>query len=236
MSITLTIVDNQDGTGATATITGSAGGSTNNVYFSALGSNLAWALGGTRTGDGTIDMSMTYGVYLFYLLSNTTIVPPVYGTVSNASTQAWNTQCRRAVMATVAALPIPPAANLYEQMWPNQSYINFPCILFTSDGVQETEVSELSSLDDVGYPVRLAIADRRDKQDQTMLPAYEIWRQDIANMFRNQRCPGVQGSVKCLIEEYVILDPNGRDYEHVVSGMVIRCIIRQQRGGPAVIL
>lgn len=223
------VSDNMDGSGATATISGS-GGASNSVYYSLFSGSLVWVLAGAITGDGTVAIPAPIGVYTSYLLSNAIVVPPVAFTVTDAATLAIETRCRSAVMAVVGALPIPPAGNLYVQKWPIQSMIDFPCMLFTVDGVQETDESQLSTVDDVGYPVRIAIADRSDKQDSTMLPQYELWRQNVANCFRNQRLPGVPESVKCKVEPYVIIDPEGKDYAHIVMGLTIRCICRQQRG------
>src|ERR1700733_10876180 len=78
MSLTtpaLTVDDNGDGSGATATIAGSA--STNTLYFapySGLQTTLVWYSIGSRTGDGTIDAvpMSTYGItgqYWWYVLS-----------------------------------------------------------------------------------------------------------------------------------------------------------------------
>lgn len=60
-------VDNADGTGATATITGSSAGSTNQVYtapWAAAGNDLTWTLAATRTGDGAVSLSLADGYYV----------------------------------------------------------------------------------------------------------------------------------------------------------------------------
>lgn len=66
---TLALSDNADGTGAVASIAGSSAGSTNAVYTSPVptGSGaLVWSLGGTRTGDGAVPLSLNDGYYLAY--------------------------------------------------------------------------------------------------------------------------------------------------------------------------
>lgn len=63
----LTVTNNGDGTGATATITGSAIGSSNVVSTApwiAPGANLTWTAASPRTGDGTVSLSLANGVYV----------------------------------------------------------------------------------------------------------------------------------------------------------------------------
>jgi hypothetical protein len=61
--------DNQDGTGAVATVSGSSEGTTNTVYYAPYGST-SWTNGGDREGDGTVDFSITtIGKYWAYIHS-----------------------------------------------------------------------------------------------------------------------------------------------------------------------
>ena len=68
----LAIADNGNGTGATATITGSAIGSTNTVYVASLpaggGGNLPF-VNFSRTGDGALPMALANGSYEAYCVS-----------------------------------------------------------------------------------------------------------------------------------------------------------------------
>lgn len=75
---TLALADNADGTGAVATISGSSPGSSNAVYTSPVPSGsgaLTWSLGGTRTGDGNVSLSLADGYYLAYCLSTLAGLP-----------------------------------------------------------------------------------------------------------------------------------------------------------------
>ena len=61
--------DKADGTGATATISGSTAGSANTVYtapWTGAGGNLTWTASATRTGDGAVSLSLSNGFYLVY--------------------------------------------------------------------------------------------------------------------------------------------------------------------------
>jgi hypothetical protein len=69
-SITLSVRDNGDGSGAVATIAGSVGGSTNTVYVASLNpvTGLAgpFVAHGSRTGDGPVSLALAPGTWLGY--------------------------------------------------------------------------------------------------------------------------------------------------------------------------
>ena len=78
MSLGLAIADNGDGTGGVATVTGSVGALTTVYYATFSGSmgSLTWTSAGSRTGDGTLALSLPVGYYLWHaqtatLFSNT---------------------------------------------------------------------------------------------------------------------------------------------------------------------
>jgi hypothetical protein len=59
---TLTMTDQADGTGATATVSGSDDGTTNTVYTAPYGSS-TWTSQGSVAGDGTVDCALDVGLY-----------------------------------------------------------------------------------------------------------------------------------------------------------------------------
>lgn len=68
----LSVVDQRDGTGATATISGADVGATETVYVAALAGtpgNLGFASVGSRSGDGDVDLALADGAYIAYCLS-----------------------------------------------------------------------------------------------------------------------------------------------------------------------
>jgi len=67
----LSVADNGDGTGAVATVSGSSAGSTNTVYAAPIAAQgtLAFAAGGSRAGDGAIDLTLANGDYVVFALS-----------------------------------------------------------------------------------------------------------------------------------------------------------------------
>lgn len=69
---TLTVADNGNGTGATATISGSSAGSSNTVEVSKIGVDgaLTQTAFGPRTGDGTVALSLSDGPYVATVTSS----------------------------------------------------------------------------------------------------------------------------------------------------------------------
>ena len=66
---TLTFADAGDGSGGVAEVAGATAGSMNQVYTVPRTGGL-WTLSGTRTGDGTLTLSLAVGGYLAYVLSS----------------------------------------------------------------------------------------------------------------------------------------------------------------------
>lgn len=229
---TLAVADNGNGTGAVATVTGSAALSVNQVYgFKLNGAPgaVAGTLYGTRTENGTVALSVGNGVWLFYLLSDGAYSGGYHTAVTDGSL-AVATRCRKAVTETLRLLTIDPAQRVYEQAFPEPSNVKFPCILTSVDGEQETDESGLSTRDDVGRPVKVGIYDRWSRRDHGKLATWEAWRQACERCFRNQQLIGVPESKICRIEPFVIVDPNLPQFEFMVSKFIVRCVTREPRG------
>lgn len=232
MSATVTITDNADGTGATAVVAGTSGaGVVAHVgQTTGLVGSVPFSFSFSRTGDGSLPFAITRkGLYFAYTLVGGLPVDLSYFAVTDGK-HAVATRVRAAVVSTIKSLLIPPALNVYEQMFPDETNVKFPCVICTVDGTQESEALILNNHDDIGRPVKVMIADRADKWEHRKLPDYELWRQSIDRCFRNQQLIGVPESVVCKIEPYVIVDPNARQYQHMVSGFVVRAVCRETRG------
>lgn len=225
------MTDNADGTGAVATVSG--GGSVTNtvtVYrVSGSAEVLAAVATGTRTGNGTIPLTLSKGCYFAHLAAAGASAGVFYFAVTDGL-NAVQTRVRNAVASTIRLLTIAPARNVYEQLYPDDDNVRFPCVLVTLEGVSETTEQGLSTRDDIGRPVKVEIGDRRDKRDNAKMATYEYWRQSIDRCFRNQQLAGVPESVVCRIEPNVIVDPELPKFDYVVMGMVIRCVCREPRG------
>lgn len=229
----LTITDNADGTGATATVAASSGANT--VYTGRVAGSVgtvAFTLSGSRTGDGAVPLSLSKGMYFAYVLNSGGLSNFVYFAVTDqgAAGDAVGTRCRRAVVDTLALLGIPPVGKIYEQIVPDESNVKYPCTIVTTDGLQETEQQVMNNRDDVGHPVKVMFCDRHDKLDPEKLPTYERWRELGQRCFRSGGLAGVPEILICSIENYVIVDPNVRIFQRMVSGFTVRARCREPRG------
>ena len=231
MAATLTIADDEDGTGATATVAGGGAGAANvvTVYKATgrVGSMVGTAY--TRTGNGTLSLPVARGLW-FALLTTDGVPAGMVYFAATSGLDAVATRVRRAVADTIRLLNIPPAERVYEQMIPDESNVSFPCVLVTVDGVQESQETGLSTVDDIGRPVKVAIADRGGKREAQKLAEYEYWRQSIDRCFRSQQLAGIPESVICRIEPNLIIDPNLPQYDYIVTGLVVRAVCREPRG------
>lgn len=141
-------------------------------------------------------------------------------------------RCRSAIIDTIKLLALPEIGDkVYSHLTVDETAVaSFPCVICSEQGVQETDEQFLSTRDDVGYPVKVEICDRSGVRDHKRLGFYELTRQRIMDAFRNQQLMGVPESKINKIEPYVVVDPDADKYEFIVSGTVIRCVLRHGRG------
>jgi hypothetical protein len=235
--MSLTVVDNANGT-ATATLAGTAGGA-NTVYVlsvddAALGAN--WTAAGTRTGDGTIVLTLASGFYFAYLLTNPSAVsaPVLFGVT--ASVLAVPDRCFAAVAARMALLALANSVGtllkVYDYPIVEDPNIRYPLVILTSDGGRQTDEKALNGRDDWGHPVRALIRDVVPKFDEAAKTRFRSWRQGITRAFHNQRLPGVIESVRNKVEPGALLKRiPGEQFKNIAeSELVIRCITREVRG------
>lgn len=246
---TLTITDNADGTGATATIADSDPSSLNTVYTIGvrdlqLGIGLTnWSSAGQRGADGTITLP-ALGYYFAYCLSQIGTAPPnlsnlVYY-VANRSGESVYQRIRAAVLAQIQSLSLPPlppmpagisSDRVYLQSAPQAKNIVYPCILISNEDEQEGVGTITNRSDDIAYPVRVFIADRGDWTFETAEPTYLLWRERIMSRFRFGRLAGVPEVWTCTPQPQLVIDAHVlQKYQHVVSGMTLRFTARQLRG------
>lgn len=231
MALEIAVADNADGTGGTATITGSAGGSVS-VAAGRVASGaglIALPTVGSRTGNGTLALSLSRGLWFAYAKEGASISSLYLFNVTDGL-DAVATRVRRVVADTIRLLTISPARNVYEQIAPDDTNIVLPCVMLTTEGESESDESKLNTVDDWGRPVKVLIADRATHLDHGKLPLYETWRQAIMRCFVNQQLIGVPESKICRIEPLQIADPKIKEYGYMVAGFVVRAVTREPRG------
>lgn len=240
MPITLTIADNGNGTGGVATIAGSPGGSSNELFraqFQGAEGNLIWQSAGTRVGDGTIAFSVTPRNYwLWYVKSTNGTVVDVSELVHKAITDSTYLSVRtRAINAiydrlrtmSFDELTVDDVIVLVATDEPLQKW---PCVFIVRDAVPDTYVGGNNIRDDVSYPFQVCFQDRTDARSQTNVAKWDLWREKAERAFRNQRLPGVTENWSCILEPTMVLQEIPKVYQHVVSSFTVRVVSREVRG------
>jgi hypothetical protein len=232
--MTLTVVDNADGTGAVATIAGSAGGN-NTVYAQPITGTIGsgtFAAVGTRVGDGTVPLALAKGYWFAYCLTApATLSGLAYFAVTDGM-DAVPDRVFQAAKAQLQLLALPFTTRVYDFNEIEDPSVTYPCTLIsTQDGRQSNEMA-LNGRDDWGWPVRVLIRDVVAKFDQDQRSKFRLWREKVTRAFVNQRMPGLVESVICRVEPGALLRrvPGGSIPNVVESELVIRAIAREVRG------
>lgn len=247
MATTITITDNADGTGAVATIAGGNAGATNSVYVSSWDGELgatSWMLAGSRTGNGTVNLSLAKGYWWTHCKSDVSGVVELtnleYFAVTD-SVEAVMMRCMRAVKARVQGMTLAGVDNanivivkaFSERIIGEGQTYKFPCIQigpFAGENMNFLEGT--NARDDVGYPVMVIVFDKGNQDySEADLPAVTKWREQIARAFRNQYLVGVPEVFLTACEPQVILAREMFIRQDVIaSGLVFRFTSREARG------
>ena len=238
MALTVTLTDNQDATGLTATVAGSGGGAVS-VYWRAYpeGGHAAWAGPAARTGDGAVSLAVGPGAWWVYAAAGGAASAPVAGYATAAVTPVA-TRVRAAVKAALAALPFAhydgvgrPTATIYEQLAIDPDVCDLPCLaISTADGVAETVEPDTNATRLVGLPVVVAFLTSTSGPET--LAAVEGWRELVRDRFNGPRPPGVPEAVRSAVEPLVVAAPGDPKLFSVRSALVVRvfCRVPQPNG------
>lgn len=245
MTLTLSISDNQNGTGGVATIAGSQSAAMNVVWVQAVSGELGtgnWSPLASRTGDGAIGIDSAIGYYWAYCAStlsgSTTISNLCYFQLTQASDPVLY-RCLLATQARIQSLALEglSADNIFVQTVANDrncapSDSQLPCIQLSPVGREEMHAADATNLrDTVAYSILVAIL-AADNLDQTSGFSQKLtWRQAIARAFRNQPLPGVDEVFQCEVspEEVVSAEAFFRR-NLLLSALTLRFMTREPRG------
>lgn len=241
---TLAVTDDADLTGVTAVITTSNAGATNTIYRSSVNGEVeagTWTSSGSRTGDGTISVSLTTrGYYFWYVKSvladESTISNLAYCPVTDGEDAVF-TRCIDAVVSRLQLLTLSGIATTRIIALPDigntAGVADYPCCLVAREPVPHRYGAGTNIRDDVGYPIQVLFCESDGLGTQTDAGKWDLWRQQAERAFRFQRLIGVTESYLASdVEPLKILDPAFRPpiYDKVVSGFTIRAWCREVRG------
>jgi hypothetical protein len=236
-------------TGATATISGGSSSSVNTISYQIVGPNFqitppGWTVAGSRTGNGTVALSLPAGIYWFrcdaVLNGQTEVSNLVYAGLTDGLA-AVHERCIQAIEAglvtLVAANKIPgitSVSRIYDQVEMNMTGMDLPGIAISVDlpgaNPAETQVGGTNVRDDIGYPVYLTFVDRSSGMYVANRPAYLLARQRIFRYFRNQRLGTIPEVYIVKPEPGPVLKITRGDYNLTLSVLVLRPISREVRG------
>lgn len=248
---TLTVADDADGTGGTATITGGDVGATHEAFTAEFngdaGALSAWTSRGSIVGNGTIALNVGTGYFFCYVEASESgtfaTTPPVY---FNATTgdDAIMLQCLDGVKARLGLLTLAGIStdNIIVRTLPLEKGIGagevfaYPAILITPppDAGLVMPFSEgTNRKDDVQYPVLVGVLDaitiNKDVLTANQNRNY-LWQQQIVKAFRNQRLTGVDEVYTTIVESTQITNVQAWRKGLFVSFGIFRFISREARG------
>lgn len=239
----LTVTDTGDGTGGTATVSGTNPAATNTLYRASFDGQMGahtWASTGSRTGDGTIAIAspspVPLGFYLWRLDSLLAGVTTVYTAYQNLTTpeQSLLYQILIAVGIRVRSLGLSglASADVLERWIPRvRPDQQTPPKVIVCPWEKETFPGVLTGRDDVGIPVMVAITSPGNDDETRDLNKLTLWRQRIERSLSFQRLPGVDRVINCLPEPGQIIGLEAFLRANLIfSALAFRFITRLPRG------
>ena len=238
MSVTLTVTDNQDGTGGVATIAGSNGGTVSLYYLTYLGlqQGYSWVLYGTRTGDGTIAVSLAVGLYFWYCTDSANNVSTlVFQQLSNTGLQSVHYRSMLAVQTRIQGLGLSGLASnkvviqWLPRVWDDIDNLALPLVMIAPLG-KEGQPGILNNRDDIDYPIVVAIVDRQNEDYQANLQRNTRWREQIFRALRHQRLLGVPEIITTDVEPDFVINPEIFNKNLWYSALLTKPRSREARG------
>jgi hypothetical protein len=231
---TLTVVDQQDGTGATATIAGAAG-YTNKVYVYSFGADGTLTLEGTftRSGNGTIDLVLTTGMY-FSVLANDDFFAstPAFFTVT-AAAQSLYGDLLASVQTTLISLGLAGIGSnvlLQKFVWFRDG-VTYPAAFVCPFNEQWPNLGTNAS-DDTGYGISICLA-RTSNRNNALESDDQVlaWREIVRKAFRSQRIVNVSTAhFNTLVEPGPVFDPFSFGNQFDATFITLRAWARESRG------
>jgi hypothetical protein len=233
VSLGLALADYDDlPSGVTATLTGTLGASVS-VYYTPADRPWPgddWILGGTRTGNGDIEILLDKRHYFFVAkVAGDCTLPERFAV--NDGLDPLATRCRAATIAILKTLALTQIGDeVNDQIFPDASEFKMPCITVYIEGGAERREDNTNELDAVGYPITVMVFDTHSKTDHSKAALYEGWREKISRAFRDQHLGGVPESLYTRVEPVNIATAPNDEYSHYVGGFNIINFVREPRG------
>lgn len=242
---TLTLTDNGDGSGATATIAGSAGGSANTILAADFAGGLTasgFALAGARTGDGPVNLALSLGYHWAYLLTSAggaSTVSAVMGFSVTNGQQSVFEKCLSAAASIVQATALAGfnPTSVVRRKLPWDRNTPHPGI-FVCPAPETVDLNGAllvaNSGTVIGYAVQIVVIAASNQDLAGNLGRWLRWREQLRRAFEvsPSRRP-LNGLVaECaatLIEPGPVFDPAAFHNQFDVQTLTVRCVTRESR-------
>lgn len=233
---TLAVADNADGTGGVATITNADSDATVTVSSLTPGGS-SWTNRGSRTGNGTVALSMTPGYCWFRAVASFNGAEATSNLVYAALTDDSESVLYRiltAVQARVQGLALTgvTSSNIVVRKVPTDRGVTLPGIIICPIKESTPANEGVQALDDVLYPV-LIVCSESDNQESTLaanMNRHTLWRQTIRRAFSsNPRLTGVSEVINASVEPSDLCSFEAWNKNKWASGLIVRFRARETR-------
>lgn len=242
MALTLAVTDAGNGGGATATISGSSGGSVS-VYYApwnlATGALADWTLEGSRTGNGTLGLTLgSTGYWWLHAVEGSNLSNFVYLRTTSGS-ESIQFQILEAVQSVVQGLALPGIGSnvvllkvpVTDDFGENRTY-EFPaCLVSPARDATEAMFRQGSTNEsnDIGYPVSVQFVDGDNRDQEANFNRNLQWRQDVIRTFEHKRLSGVDEVYLGQVDPGIIVSSAQFQRQYWVSGVGLRFFTREPR-------
>lgn len=151
--------------------------------------------------------------------------------MATATATSVHIQCRDAIADLVAAqsATIPPAARVYKLWHRDVKTVQLPCVFVTIERLREQRRRASFEIDEITYPVAVALAFREDMDYPNRADEYLEYRRALMRLLDARRLPGVDATFGTEIEPELAMDFDPRAYQYAVSGFTVQCDTTEPR-------
>jgi hypothetical protein len=226
---TLSIADQEDGTGATATVSGGDADATHTIYVSVWPGG-SFADEGDRVGNGTVDLSLTTGPYWAYCEASND-----YGTASSDmvafrvtdGSESVLYQCLEAVRDVIRGLSLAGVSSddIVFRKLPWDREIDHPGVIVYP--APEAVQGATNLRDDVGYAIQVATIRVSNHDLVVGLDVTSLWRQQIRRALHAKPLSGVSEVYTARVEPKEVTWGPGFQNMYDVGLLTVRLIARE---------
>lgn len=232
---TLAMADDGDGT-CTATISGSDVGTTNTVYSFPIGGGTKTARGTPRSGDGTVDITIAVGVYLWQVKSEDgdgcTSWSNVVQLRVTDGTEAVYEQILTQVQADIQAIGMSGVSSddIILHKVPEDVVGHAKPYILVSPFNGEKNLEGTTNKDDTVYQVMVACIDSGNRNQTSNRNRWLMWRQQIRRTFEQKRLSSITSVYKTEVTFRDVVDPNAWfNRNDMVGGLLLNVYSREAR-------